>query len=136
MCWWLGRDKRYLERTLTHARCVLRDGVGIGLLPTFFKPVLGPLITWQGQKACEDSISMLMPLVEKRLSEFREGYQAAEHPVSLNFTCFTSRSNNFADFCGFQQLVTSCIRSRTSSSRQISFNGSSRNRPKAQILSK
>jgi hypothetical protein len=98
MCWWLGRNKRYLERTLTHARCVLRDGVGIGLLPEFLKPVLGPLITWQGKKACEDSISMLMPLVETRLIEFREGYRAKEPLVSLNFTCFTLTVNQSRRF--------------------------------------
>jgi hypothetical protein len=80
---WLGRDERYLERTLTHARCVLRDGLGIGLLPEFLRPILGPLITWQGKKACEDSISILMPLVETRLAQFRGGYRTEEPPVSF-----------------------------------------------------
>lgn len=81
----LCRDQHFLERVLTHARAVLRDGVFIGLLPRLMKPILGPLIVWQGRKACEDSIAILLPVVEERLRQFRDSrYDGDSPPVGLS----------------------------------------------------
>jgi hypothetical protein len=68
---------------MTHARCVLRDGVALGFVPAFLKPILGPLIVWRGKKACEDCIKILVPIVEKRIEQFQRGKREGT-PVAVS----------------------------------------------------
>lgn len=51
---------------------ILRDGPAISLLPKLLKPILGPLITWKGQKDCEACIRILIPLIEERLKQLEQ----------------------------------------------------------------
>lgn len=56
---------------------VQENGPAIAILPRALKPILGPLITWKGNKKCQSCIEFLEPLVKERLTEF---YKYSKEP--------------------------------------------------------
>ncbi|KAK7061206.1 cytochrome P450 [Favolaschia claudopus] len=64
----LCRDQKYLDLILNYTVTVFTRGTLIGLLPSFLKPILGPLISTR-KSSLRHALKFLQPLIDERLAK-------------------------------------------------------------------
>ena len=59
-----------MKRSINHALSITEAGPIIAFLPTWLRPILGPLIARSGKNDCEFCIDMLEPMIKERIHRF------------------------------------------------------------------
>jgi len=83
----LCRDKDYLRSTCTFARSVVITAGLINLLPTFLRPILGPLITAYDKTHYYQISRKIFPIVKERMADFKPGldYRSPDYSKHNDF---------------------------------------------------